>query len=223
MCFCASFQTHGHPCRAFDLFSLFLALFLSVCLSYPLLFSFHFHLNPVLNLFLTHWHSANWGVWPLGQKYPSHILDDFHHSETTEIIFQEQSSDAVPSCWIDAEVDDETIGRALSSPLSFRSEKNQWTEDKLITLLKKVCCQLSPFLCVIPERGDPCTNLVRQVRAAEKNQVATQKTSESGFSLKDKKSKFSLIMEQRFKNTSFKPILRGEVSRNSRIIEYQRR
>ena len=28
---------------------------------------------------------------------------------------------------------------------SFRSEKNQRTEDKLITLMKKVCCQLSPF------------------------------------------------------------------------------
>ena len=38
---------------------------------------------------------------------------------------------------------------------SFRSEKNQRTEDKLITLLKKVCCYLSPFLCVTQERGDP--------------------------------------------------------------------
>ena len=59
---------------------------------------------------------------------------------------------------------------------SFGSEKNQRTEDKLITLLKKVCCQLR----------DPCMNLVRCVHAAEKNQVATQKTSESGFSLNDK-------------------------------------
>ena len=30
---------------------------------------------------------------------------------------------------------------------SFRSEKNQRTEDKLITQVEKVCCQLSPFLC----------------------------------------------------------------------------
>ena len=29
---------------------------------------------------------------------------------------------------------------------SFRSEKNQRTEDKPITFMKKVCCQLSPFL-----------------------------------------------------------------------------
>ena len=87
---------------------------------------------------------------------------------------------------------------------SFRSEKNRRTEDKLITLLKKVCCQLSPFLCVTQERREPCTNFVRDVRAAEKNQVATQKTSESGFSLNDKKNKFSMILEQRFKKHEFR-------------------
>ena len=38
--------------------------------------------------------------------------------------------------------------------------------------------------------------------------------SKSGFSLNDKKSKFSLIVEQRFTNTSSKPILIGEVSRH---------
>ena len=61
---------------------LFLALFLSVSLSYPLLFTFHFYLNPDLNLFLhvvdtrasNHWHSANWGVWPLDRKHPSHTI-----------------------------------------------------------------------------------------------------------------------------------------------------
>ena len=45
------------------------------------------------------------------------LLDDFHCSETTKIFLQEQSSDAVPSCLLDAELSDETIGRALSSPM----------------------------------------------------------------------------------------------------------
>ena len=58
-------------------------------------------------------------------------------------------------------------------------------------------------------------NLVRKVRAAEKNQVPTQKTSESGFSLNDNKSKFSLMLAPRFRNTNFNPILIGEVFRNS--------
>ena len=51
--------------------------------------------------------------------YEHKLLDDFHYSETTEIIFRDESSDkeAVPSYLFDAELDDETIGRALSSPL----------------------------------------------------------------------------------------------------------
>ena len=36
-------------------------------------------------------------------------------------------------------------GKRYLHHCSFRSEKNQRTEDKLITLMKKVCCQLSPF------------------------------------------------------------------------------
>ena len=67
---------------------------------------------------------------------------------------------------------------------SFRSEKNQWTGDNVITLMKKVYCQLSPCSHT-QERGDPYTNLVR---AKNESQVATCKTKESGFSLKDKKS-----------------------------------
>ena len=66
---------------------------------------------------------------------------------------------------------------------SFRSEKNQRTEDKLITVMKKVCCQLSPFSHT-QVRGDPYTNLLRPKNG---NQVATWKTKESGFSLKQKK------------------------------------
>ena len=48
--------------------------------------------------------------------YEPKLLDDFHYSETTEIIFRDESSDkdAVPSHLFDAELDDETIGKALS-------------------------------------------------------------------------------------------------------------
>ena len=49
--------------------------------------------------------------------YEPKLPDDFHYSETTEIIFREEFEDAVPSYLFDAELDDETIGRALSSPL----------------------------------------------------------------------------------------------------------
>ena len=51
--------------------------------------------------------------------YEPNILDDFHYSETSEMIFQAESGDidTEPSYLCDAELDDETIGRALSSPL----------------------------------------------------------------------------------------------------------
>ena len=49
--------------------------------------------------------------------YELMLPGDFHYSETTEIIFQESSSDTRPSYLHDSEISDETIGRALSSPL----------------------------------------------------------------------------------------------------------
>ena len=49
--------------------------------------------------------------------YEPNLFDDFHYSETTAIFLQEQSGDTMPSYLHDAELSDETIGRALSSPL----------------------------------------------------------------------------------------------------------
>ena len=89
---------------------------------------------------------------------------------------------------------------------SFRSEMNQRTGDKRITLMKKVCCQLSPSSHE-QVRG-------ARIRAKNENQVAKWRTKESGFSLKDRKIKFSLMLEPRFRNMKFKPILIEEVSRN---------
>ena len=60
---------------------------------------------------------ANWSIIYLSQGMSPKFFDDYHFSETTEIFIQEQSSDTVPSYLHDAELSDETIGRALSSPL----------------------------------------------------------------------------------------------------------
>ena len=49
--------------------------------------------------------------------YEPNFFDDYHFSETTEILIQESSSDTMPSYLHDAELSDETIGGALSSPL----------------------------------------------------------------------------------------------------------
>ena len=63
------------------------------------------------------------GVWPFGQNptsstgYEPNVIDNFDYSQTTEIFLQEQSSDTMPSFLHDAEISDDTIGKALSSPL----------------------------------------------------------------------------------------------------------
>ena len=51
--------------------------------------------------------------------YEPKLLDNFDYSETSAMIFQDASGDigTEPSCWCDAELDDEIIGRTLPSPL----------------------------------------------------------------------------------------------------------
>ena len=88
-------------------------------------------------------------------------------------------------------------------PCSLRSEKNHRAVDKLITLLKKVCCQVCRCLSVMLEQGDLfLISLSRWSQTSEKIHVATQKMSKSGFFWNDQKSRFSLIVEQRFRDTS---------------------
>ena len=65
--------------------------------------------------------------------YEPNVLDDFHFSETTEMIFQEESGDkdTEPSYLCDAEIDDETIGKALSSPL-FIQERGESADRRQV-------------------------------------------------------------------------------------------
>ena len=56
--------------------------------------------------------------------YEPNFFDDYHFSETTEIFIQESSSDTGPSYLHDTETSDDTIGRALSSPL-FTEEREE--------------------------------------------------------------------------------------------------
>ena len=55
--------------------------------------------------------------------YETKIFDNNHISETTDIFIQESSSDSRPSYLHDSEIDDDTIGRALSSP-QFTQERD---------------------------------------------------------------------------------------------------
>ena len=85
------------------------------------------------------------------------------------------------------------------------------TVDELSTLMTKVHRPISRRLSVI-ERGDPLWNsLTHKFQTSEKIRATAQKMSKSGFFWNDKESKFSLIVKQRFENTSSRPILTEEV------------
>ena len=57
-------------------------------------------------------------------SYEPNFIDNCHISETTEIFIQGSSSDSRPSNLHDLEIDDYTIGRALSSP-RFTQEREE--------------------------------------------------------------------------------------------------
>ena len=95
-----------------------------------------------------------------------------------------------------------------------RSEKMMRAVDEPITLKKKVCRPVCRGPSVMIERRDLLTSLVRQFQTSEKIRATAQKMSKSGFFWNDKKSRLSLIIEQRFKNTSSRPIMTEEVSQS---------
>ena len=222
-------KTCSFTCHHMSERLLFTCFVFFLCLSCLYVLS-HFYLFSVLNFnshnienveHQTQSAPAKWGVLHRGDIQPSHMLRDqtvrqlrLLRGFCIDLQAETGDIDTELSYSCDAELDDELIGKALSSPLFIQVEKNQRTWDKLVTLMMKVCCQLSPSSHA-QVRGDPYTNQV-QICLKNGNPVATQKTSESGFSLKDKKSKFSLKSEPRSRSTNFKPSLIKEVSRKKR-------
>ena len=88
-------------------------------------------------------------------RYEPKLLDDFHYSETTEIIFWDESSDdAVPSYLFNAELDDETIGRALSSPLFIQGAWRTSEPETSVSLLRRKFVASSVLFCVSLQNGE---------------------------------------------------------------------
>ena len=111
----------------------------------------------------------------------------------------------------DAEHDDEIIGKALSSPLFIQEREEPANLRQAYHSYEE---SLLPAQSIFAHTSTGETRIRTQSVSRNGNQVAIQKTSESGFSLKDKKSKFSLKSELRSRSTNFKPILIEEVLRN---------
>ena len=87
-------------------------------------------------------------IYPTG--YEANVLDDFHNSETSEIVFQE-----------DAELDDETIGKALSSPLIIQEREEPADRRQAYLSHEESLLPAQSIVTHTQELRDPCTNLVR--------------------------------------------------------------
>ena len=155
--------------------------------------------------------------------YEPNVIDNFDYSETTEIFLQEQPSDTMPSYLHDAELIDETIGKAIYSPpftqereepASRRQAYHSFEESLLSASRRQAYRSFEESLLsgqsffAHARTGRP----VHELSSSKQKSSREMENERSGFSLIDKKSKFSMILP-RFRNTNFKPILIGEVFR----------
>ena len=169
---------------------------------------------------------------PLTSFEPNQLdnqLDNFDYSETFAATFQNESVhiDTEPSYSCDAELDNELVGKALSSPLFIqeREEPANWRQtchshEESLLPAQSFFTHTSAGRPVhelgsCQKRNQVATWKTNELGSCQKrNQVATWKTSESGFSLKDKESKFLLKSDLRSRSTNVKPSLTEKVSRN---------
>ena len=133
------------------------------------------------------------------------VLDDFHYSETTEMIFQEESGDkdTEPLYLCDAELDDETIGKALSSPLFIQERGESADRRQAYHSLEESLLPAESFFAH-SRTGRPVHELSSCSREKPKSRLRKRANQNSPWKTK---SNFSLIVEQRFRNTSSRPIM----------------
>ena len=137
-------------------------------------------------------------------------LDNFDYSEISAAIFQDESVDIdiEPSCSSDAELDDELIGKALSSPLFIQERQEPANLRQAYHSHEESLLPAQSFFTR--------TSTGRPVHEPSSDFSQKRKSSrdlENGL-LKDKKSKFLVMSDLRSRNTIFKPSLIEEVSRN---------
>ena len=120
----------------------------------------------------------SWALWPTRRH--SHFMSPKSSTTTTSQRPLKSSSRSPPA------TAGPRTGKSVTTPsaerslhhCSLRSEKIQRAVDKLIALLKKVCCQVSRCLSVMLEQGDLFLMSVdHSLQTSEKIHVVTQKMS----------------------------------------------
>ena len=154
--------------------------------------------------------------------YEPKLLDDFHYSETSEMILQEQPSDKTrcPRTCVTRKSTMRPSGKHYLHHCSFRREENQRTEDKLITPMKKVCCQLSHFSNT-QERGRP----VHELSSCQKRKSSREMENERiRILLERQKEQILADLRTKIQTHEFQADSdRRSIQESNGIIESQRR
>ena len=146
--------------------------------------------------------------------YEPNFFDDYQYSETTEFFLQESSSDTRPSYFYDAEISDDTIGRALSSPLFTQEREEPASGRQAYHSFEESLLPAQSFSLCYSRTVRPVHELSSlSSRSREKPSRETE-NERIGILLERQKEQILMILEQRFTNTSSKPILVGEVSKS---------
>ena len=135
---------------------------------------------------------------PTGYEPNDHIITEAYVEYTLESLGEQRFPD-------DFDDDHVTIGKTLLDACRRRADHSE--EEGLSSCLSSSVSHDRTVRPVVCSFGP-------QVSHSQELRDTTQKVNRLGFSLKDKKSKFSLKLEQRFRSTNFKPILIEEVSKN---------
>ena len=145
--------------------------------------------------------------------YEPNLLDNFDYSETSAMIFQDESGDidTEPSYSCDAELDDETIGKALSSPLFIQEREEPANRRQAYHSHEESLLPAQSFFAHTSTARPVC-----ELSSSQKRRSGRDMENER--IRKDKKRKFSLKSEPRSRSTNFKPVVIEEVFRNSMVL-----
>ena len=147
--------------------------------------------------------------------YEPNVIDNFDYCETCTAIFQNDpvDVDTEPSYSFDAELDDETIGKALSSPL-FTQEREESANRRQAYHSHEESLIPAQSFFTRTSTGRPVFEQSSKIVSKTEVESRLGKRATQDSPWKTKKSKFLLKSELRSRSTNFKPILTEEVSRN---------
>ena len=146
--------------------------------------------------------------------YEPKLPDDFHNSETTETFFQEQSSDAVPSYLFDTELDDELIGKALSPPLFVREREEPADRRQAYHSFEEILLTAQSFSVCLKNGETRARTQFAKFMEQRKTKSRLRKRANQDSPWTTERSNSRWLQSKKVKNTSSKPILIREVSRN---------